>query len=240
MLTFIQAGIVTATDCIRCTATIVVADDTPRIAINAQTRSPLRPDGTLTGPDDPDFGLGLVCPPCDAITMILADEIRLHKDDLITYFKVVFPHGRYNLLAQADAAKSTDRADDTQPSHPTTTTTTSLRELIEQAEPTTSTIEYAHHEARTALGATTANHIQWEPDERHDRLYGHLNHGHDSITLFYEHHDATSSHLFVSCPCPAEPSCPLGYDDAHEIGNLLSVIDGTATDDPRCPVHLTY
>jgi len=118
MLAIIGKVAIVTDDCIRCNATVVRTGDLPGIGINADTLSPLRPDGTLTDPNDPSFRIGLLCHSCNTIVNLLADEIGAHADDLLTYFKVVFPHGRYDRITNTD----TTQPDTTeQPSEPTPT-----------------------------------------------------------------------------------------------------------------------
>ena len=120
-------------------------------------------------------------------------------------------------------------------SHAEPAAATSLRQLIQQAKPETSTLDEARLAARSILGSRVADLIEWETDERHDRLYGHLRHEDDNVTIFYDD-QAVWANLLATCPCPVDPRCPLGYDIATS-GNLLRVLNGTETNEPHCPMH---
>jgi hypothetical protein len=105
MLAIIGRTVIAAADCIRCGVTSIRSSDVPAVGFNADTLTPLRPDGTLTDPHDPDFAIGVVCQRCNTIITLLADEMSAHAHDLITYFKVVFPLGRFDRITTSNPAQ---------------------------------------------------------------------------------------------------------------------------------------
>lgn len=108
---------VPAIDCVRCGSGFFRTSAIPAVGYHSDTHSPLGPNGALTQPDDPAFSIGALCQRCDTIVTILAPEIGIHTDDLVTFFKVYFPLGRYDLIktATTDSQPAHDPEDDELP-----------------------------------------------------------------------------------------------------------------------------
>jgi hypothetical protein len=106
-----DTAVVSAGTCGRCGGRIAGAPALPAVGLHADTLSPLCPNGRLVDPDDDHFTIAAVCPSCDLIITLLSAELDIHHADLTTYFKVLFPHGRYDLITASTAAAPTPPSD---------------------------------------------------------------------------------------------------------------------------------